>query len=236
MKKIPLLFLLITIVSSCNEPAKTPNVTPVKALVSEFDTFYLGNKLIEVTKIEKIEFDRLTPSKEDVKSDESFYLQKDSSLVKRNGDTLFLKTSQKTVTFLNNKSEDDSYAQYSYNGYLSDLNQFLVYGVFYEWFEYFLIDGITGDTTMCSSSPLLSPDKKMFITGNDDLEAGFNFNGLALYKNSHKPELIGSRALNKWGPNSIKWFDNSTLLIECNVLDTTSANYFRTDYFKLKLH
>lgn len=120
-----------------------------------------------------------------------------------------------------------------YRGLLPDLNKYLIYATYYEWYNYVLIDRVSGDTTITAGLPIISPDKKTFICGNCDLVAGFTFNGIELYTNKNKPELVAIRELTKWGPTSIKWLDNSSLIVECNISDTTNANLERQDFLKL---
>jgi hypothetical protein len=234
IKQIIISFFLIGLLGCGSEPPAEKVTDNNNIPKPEQDTFYLGNILVHLEKIQKTDFDKVSENPVDT-ANEALLLRRDSSLVSRSGDTLFFMTGRGKVTLLNIESEGDNYSNYLYKGYLKDMNQFLVYGAFYEWFNYQLIDRITGDTTALSGEPVLSPDKKRFISGNSDLMAGFTFNGIELYKSTHKPELIGARALGKWGPNIIKWLDNRTLVIECNVSDTTLENMERLDYFKLTL-
>ena len=222
---------LVTILFSCNQSQNTDK-TAIEDTKSELDTFYLGDKLVHVTKVEKSTFDKLPEFV--LKSDESHYLLKDSSVVKRNIDTLFFEIADnKKVTLVNDNSDNDTYANYSYRGLLPDLNKYLIYATYYEWYNYVLIDRVSGDTTITAGLPIISPDKKTFICGNCDLVAGFTFNGIELYTNKNKPELVAIRELTKWGPTSIKWLDNSSLIVECNISDTTNANLERQDFLKL---
>ncbi len=172
------------------------------------------------------------------------YLIKDSVLVKRKGDTLFFTVSDnKKITLINvpeitispnndTSINDVNYAQYSYLGFNKDIEAYLVYGSFYEWVNFLLIDKRTGDTTVTCQEPTISPNKEYFICGNSSLSYDENFNGLEFYKNSHKPILISSRYLEKWGPAEIKWLDNNSLLIKCDVLDSSGTN-FQEQYLKL---
>lgn len=222
---------LVTILVGCNQSQNTDKTT-IEDTKSELDTFYLGNKLVHVTKVEKSTFDKLPEFA--LKSNESEYLLKDSSTVKRTGDTLFFKISDnKKVTLINNNSDNDTYVNYSYGGLISDLNKYLIYATYYEWNNYLLIDPVSGDTTITAGLPIVSPDKKTFICGNCDLLAGFTFNGIELYSNINKPELLSARELTKWGPTNIKWLDNSSLIVECNISDTTNANLQRQEFLKL---
>lgn len=229
-----LFFLCGALIISCSEKKQDkPEIE--KGPVSETDTFYLGDKLVQVEKATKAEFDKLDSIVFDTSEVQN--LLADSSSVKRKGDTLFFSISNnRKVTLVNNYADDDdTYVSYSYLGFMKDIDQFLVFGVYYEWYNYLLIDKQTGDTTITCGDPVVSPNKKYFICGNADLEARFTFNGFELYENTHKPKLVNSRELGKWGPEMIKWLDNETMLARCSISDTAAKNLIRTDYFKLKI-
>ncbi|HWY35057.1 MAG TPA: hypothetical protein VNX68_10450, partial [Nitrosopumilaceae archaeon] len=79
-----------------------------------------------------------------------------------------------------------------------------------------------------------SPDKNYFISGNADLVAGFVFNGFDLYEIKNKKiHLIGRRELSNWGPEKIAWINNSSLLVQRIISDTTKPDKVRSEYVKL---
>lgn len=225
------IFLILSVftIISCNQPSSKE--IP-KVLVSELDTFYLGNKLVNVEKVLKADFDKIiTPA---TNSYEVEYLLKDSSVAKRIGDTLFLRVADRMVKFVNDTSNDDMFLNYHYLGFQRDIGQYVLSVGFSEESIYYLIGSKTGDTTIPFGRPVISPDKKYFICGHDGMSYyDLDINGFELYKNSPKPELISRRELREWGPSEIYWVDNSTLLVECAVADTTQEDGSHEEYFRL---
>ncbi|HXB39586.1 MAG TPA: hypothetical protein VNZ49_03535 [Bacteroidia bacterium] len=233
--------LLIASLSCCTnaeKPKETSDVSLKKdSLVSELDTFYIGQKLFTVFPASKEDFDKI-PEPVRCDTSEKNNLFKDSAFVTRLGGTLILNCKDKeTIVFKNNPKEGyEEYADYTYLGKIPDINQYLILGSFHESFSYLLVNPLSGDTTFICGEPVFSPDKKYFICGNTDLIAAFVINGFDLYEiNGKKIKLVGRRELSKWGPEKIKWIDNSSLLIERSVLDTTKQEMTRTDYIKLIL-
>jgi len=233
-----LVLLLTTVLVNCkkDKPSEIKEVEalPQGPLVSELDTFYLGGKLVRVETIKKSEFDEVdAPAAID--TSETKNLETDSDKVQRSGDTLFIKTKSKQVPIVNNNSDTDEYAQYTYMGYMEDVDQFLILGSFYEWNNYVLVDGQTGDQTLLCGRPVVSPNGKHIASGNTDLVAQFADNGVQLFTGSHKPKVIGERQLQAWGPEEMRWSDDSTLFVKANVADEKSPDLEVTRYFKLKL-
>jgi hypothetical protein len=235
---IILVLLLTTVLVNCkkDKPSEIKEVEalPQGPLVSELDTFYLGGKLVRVETIKKSEFDEVdAPAAID--TSETKNLETDSDKVQRMGDTLLIKTKSKLVPIVNNNSDTDEYAQYTYMGYLEDVDQFVILGSFYEWNNYVLVDGQTGDQTLLWGRPVVSPNGKYIASGNTDLVAQFADNGVQLFTGSHKPKVIGERQLQAWGPEEMRWSDDSTLFVKANVADEKSPDLEVTRYFKLKL-
>jgi len=237
-----LVAVLITLLFiGCQNDKKIENqevtTTPEKALISELDTFYLGSKLVHVEKIKKSDFEAVAATTV-IDTSETKNLLKDNALVKRVGDSLIIKTNAKDLVLLdddNDEDDADSFASYSYHGFLENANQFLVLGTYYEAYDYLLIDRQTGDITHLWGLPVVSPNGKHIIAGNTDLVAAFTPNGIQLFENAPKPKLIAERELQTWGPEEIKWMDNKTLLVKASVSDPNSENLERPEYFKMKL-
>ncbi len=205
-----------------------------RPLASELDTFYLGGKLVRVEKIEKSDFEEVdaTPA---IDTSETKNLQRDSDKVQRTGDTLQIKTAAKNVFIVNNDSDTDEYAQYTYMGYNKAIDQYLVFGGFYEWHNYLLIDAKTGSQTVLWGKPVVSPNGKYIVSGNTDLVAQFTDNGIQLFESGNAPKVIGEKILQLWGPEEIRWSNDTTLFVKANVSDEKSPDLEVTRYFKLKL-
>jgi len=235
---IPFALLSCLLLLSCGKekPVENTEIESVRErlLLSELDTFYLGSKLVHVEKIEKSDFDEVDAAPA-IDTSETNYLKRDSDKVVRTGDTLRIKTKAKDVLIVNNDSDTDEYAQYGYLGYNKDIDQYLVFGGFYEWHNYLLIDAKTGNQTVLWGKPVVSPNGKYIVSGNTDLVAQFTDNGIQLFESGNAPRVIGERTLQLWGPEEIRWSDAATLFVKANVADEKSPDLEVTRYFKLKL-
>ena len=226
MKSLILLIVVVGTLISCSAPNKQPS----KVLVSELDTFYLGGKLINVEKVAPSEFDKLPFQAFDSHS-ESINILKDSSLVKRIGDTLILNIlGNKNVKLINVKNTDtlgdNNGIQYSYLGFNGEIGQYIIKDA-----RYTLIDAKTGDKTYTNDIPQLAPNRSFFICGASAAEY-FEETSIAFYKNTHKPILIGNRNLKKWTPSEFRFVNDTAIVVKATVWDSTK-NDDRTDYFKL---
>ncbi len=233
MKGVFCIIILAMALYSCSSTSDNMDCTKSDidtVKVSEVDTFILGNRLVHVERIDSAAFGSETNA--NIASTNSYSLN--NGLVRKNGDSLVFLCEKRIAILVNDTSDSDRASRYDYIGYMPDIGKFLIHGAFYEWFSYLLIDRITADTTYVHSIPKVSPDKRTFVSGNADLLAELDFNGIEWHKNVNKPTLIGVRALSKWGPSEIKWVDNSTLLVEGFELDTSLIRE-RKVYLKLRI-
>lgn len=224
---------------NCHSDRKSPSVpgvTKEKQLFSELDTFNLGKIPVTVTSIEKAVFDALPSVNFDI-SEEKLLIT-DSVYVKRLGDTLVVKTLSKTLKLVNNDNEHeaDKNANYTYYGYLKNVNKFVVFGTYWEEYDYLLIDNITGDIVHVCGLPVVSPDGRRIVSGNVDLIATFTYNGIELLDSDNITKPMAARELNTWGPEVIKWKDNQTLFVKAQIADETATNLVRVKYLSLKLN
>jgi hypothetical protein len=239
MKNKTLFLLPVAILLSCTNSEKSKEtigaISVKDSLRSEIDTFNIGTKFFSVQQISQTDFDKVPrPIMPD--TSENKLLQKDSAFVTRLGTVLILTVgNNETISFKDNtKEESEEFCKYTYSGFLPDINQYIIFGTYIESYNYLLIDKTTGDTSYVCGYPVLSPDKKYFICGNTDLIAGFVFNGFDMYEvKDKKIKLVGQRYLNNWGPENIKWQDDSTLFAQRTVLDTTLSTMTRIDHVKL---
>ncbi|MGZ3863721.1 MAG: hypothetical protein ACXVPF_10960 [Bacteroidia bacterium] len=240
MKVFIALAISMTLLTSCSaEKSKEETSVAVKkdSLVSERDTFYIGNKLFYVEQISKEEFDKL-PGPPVPDTSEKNILVRDSAYAFRLGTALVLNMGERfneTISFKdNNKEASEEYCGFTYKGFLPQINRHLVFASFIESFNYYLIDKNTADTNYACGYPVFSPTGKYFVCGNTDLVARFVPNGFDLYEAGNKKiKQIGRRELDTWGPEKVKWLNDSVLCVQRNVLDTTTKNMVRTDYVKL---
>ncbi|MFP9112902.1 hypothetical protein ACLI1A_03100 [Flavobacterium sp. RHBU_3] len=231
---------LFPLLFGCQADKKEPSAQIIKneqTLRSELDTFNLGTIPVTVTRVTKAGFDALPSVNFDTPEDK--LLIADSSYVKRVGDTLAFKTLSKTVKLVNNDKENEgeaeNYANYTYYGYLKNVGKFVVFGTYWEEYDYLLIDNKTGDIARVCGLPVVSPDGKKIVSGNVDLIATFTYNGIELLDSRNIIKPIAARELNTWGPEEIKWKDNHTLFVKAQIADEKANNLVRTEYLSLTL-
>ncbi len=134
---------------------------------------------------------------------------------------------------MNSDDDDpDKFVHFAYQGFDRALGQYVIFGMYYEWFTYELIDFQSGDTTRTWNEPVVSPDRDKFIVGNADLEAGFTSNGIQLFSNTHPAKLIAQRELMNWGPASIRWKSNDEVYVKVLKWEEKVAKTVE-DYVKL---
>ena len=209
--------------------------TPKTEIIATSDTLVIGGKIYEMETISETAYLAIHTDEEDTSEKRNIKL--DANMVYRNGDTLFLKkTDGAYMQLINNFAEyDDSFAVYSYRYYLDDLGYYVVYAGFWEWYNYLIINQATGKITHACGPPVVSPDLNYIMSCNEDLLAGFTFNGFELYTvEKDSLRLTGTKELTDWGPENIKWIRNDEILVKQNIFDTTEENYIRTNYIRLK--
>ena len=241
MRSLPITMgfvLAIGLFSGCTKTEKEeveriPDV--VESQVGE-NVFKMGDKTFTVEPSTKVEFEQYKKTLFD--TSETINLKRDAGYVTRVGDTLLFKLeSGKYTKLINNPDQEaDNYAHYDFMGRIPEINQSVVLGSFYEWYNYYLINHYTGDTTVLSGYPEVSPDHRFIVSGNSDLVAGFTFNGLEFYQTEDKKlKLIDTKQLGTWGPSELFWTNNSTLVIQRDLIDTTQESMQRTDFIKLRI-
>jgi len=117
-------------------------------------------RLNDYIKIELIDKSLFESKKE---TSVSYLVRDTTAITKKNGITE-LKTPNKTKTFKDHPTDEDSREIFNYIGQVPVLNQYLVQGNYYEGYDFQFIDKTTGaDTQTFSDLPYVSPDKKHII-------------------------------------------------------------------------
>lgn len=236
----PFHFLLIALLSlaACT-PSDTEKETapppsePVKKLASETDTFFCGKNLLALSDTSKQAFDKARGA--DADTSEANQLHLNSAAVNRHGDTLVLSlTNGTTKRLLSTHYTEgmDSFYEYKYLGKIGALNYHLVYVAMYEAFAYLAVNAANGHETRLWGEPAVSPDQSRIAASCFDLQAGFVYNGVQLFKvGSDSLMPVGERELSTWGADHIAWLDNDHLLAEKLRLD--SSQNVLTSYIKI---
>lgn len=228
MKKY--LFILLVLTSCVNKkpvPQQAVISTPAKpAEQLPFDTIKLGSKTLLIYAMDTSPFEP-DPAVESDSAELTLLNNNDGNgHVKRKGNDLIITADNGKKVVLTDKSDDekdgDSYAEYTYTGYLPDIKEYGIFATYYESMDFLLVNQVNGETIHTWGAPIISPDKKYFVCSSYDLEAGFIENGLQLYSYLNgKITPLGEISTEKWGPGQIKWLDNNTLAAEYITLDST---------------
>lgn len=200
--------------------------------------FHIKNYRFEVKASSKEAFDAVKSSFENMDTSEANRIRKYENFISRSGDSLIIKTTDGgNVYLVTRQSDNDDLAIYDFIQDMPDINQWLVLGSYWESYGYLLIDKTSGDTTHLYGMPVVSPDKKHIITFNQDLQAGFTFNGLQLLEMQNgKPVLIGAKELYYWGPDNVTWKNDHTLLVQQAFSNLTEGEQdMTTVYVELKM-
>ncbi|WP_143304911.1 hypothetical protein [Chitinophaga vietnamensis] len=194
------------------------------------DTVTLGNKTFFVYNIDSVTFEKY-PQPAMLDSSEQDALKKDST-VKRNGEKLsFRLANGKELTLTNNTSDEEGFTSYSYIANLPQIKRKGVYVTYNESNDFLLVNPDNGDTLHTWSAPILSPDKKYLLCASLDLVAAFVPNGFQLFSlDNGKITYVGEENLEDWGPSSVKWVNDKTILCEYITINedgNTQANYVK---------
>lgn len=234
-----LLILLLTIsFFSCqNESTTNENVQvhTKDSLYSDLDSFHIKEYTFLMETIPENIYNSLQITKNTYDTSEKVNLLRDSSYVSRVGDSLRLMTESGYVYLLNNSSDGDDLAHYTYLYFDQKINKYVISGSYWEAFDVVLIDKKTGEMMHVISIPTVSPNGKLALTSNKDLVAGFTLNGIELFDNTTTLKLIGTQELMDWGADDIKWLNDSIVFMKGSVLDTTSEYYEREECFKVTI-
>ena len=78
-----------------------------------------------------------------------------------------------------------------------------------------ILTASNGKTIETIGTPMLAPDKSLYVAGNYDMIAGFTFNGLDFLRVA-KDSIYSEAKFNfaTWGPEEIKWKDANTFYVK----------------------
>jgi hypothetical protein len=131
----------------------------------------------------------------------------------RNGETKLIRDNKKT--------DGDDFVAYVYLNTFDEIHQWLVRASYYESFDYILIDQNDGSESHLWGYPVLSPDRKSFLTAMVDLEAGFVSNGFQLWSLQDKPVKLWEKELTEWGTDKVMWLNDREILAEQTYRDAS---------------
>lgn len=201
--------------------------------------FHIGKYEFELEASSKEDFESVKESFVSVDTSEAKRINPYSSFVMRKGDTLLFKSNQSILTtVVNNPNQDsDEFSSYEFLKDMPEINQWLLKAFYYESYGFLFIDKTTGARIDLYGMPAVSPNFQYIVTFNQDLEAGFTFNGFQLFEIKDATlQLIESKELYSWGPDNVKWKDANTLLVErSKIIDKGEEQEIISDYVQLKM-
>jgi len=200
------------LLTNCSENRSEAVKEEIKTNLVALDTFAIGNKIYAMQDLTdtNVVFERFNY----YDASDSAYIEKHKEFVSRTGDTLFLKCDNGKVIKLKSNRDDGDYEVYDFKYINKDLNAFVLLCSFYEAADVWLVNKTNGDTLKTIGYPVVSPNKKQFVCYNIDLEAAFSLNGFELFDNTNgNYKRKGLREINEWGPERVKWKDDTTLIV-----------------------
>ncbi|WP_119079857.1 hypothetical protein [Chitinophaga alhagiae] len=209
---------------------------PEAAAIAEIkDTVTIGGRLFTWSPIDKSEFDAIPEMQPDTSEAVNIAKAPEGRVVRSGDSLIFSLINGGRHVVVNNHHDGDDFAQFTYQGFIPELQHWLVLNIGYEWFSYDLISARTGALLRTIGIPQFSPDKKYFIAANADLVAQFNDNGFELYEvRESGPVLVQEYQAEKWGPAKIKWKDANTFYAEIREVDTQMEETIRHVKFSLQ--
>lgn len=148
-------------------------------------------------------------------------IEKFEGTVKREGDTLLLKSKSNTYISLKNSpgcENQDNCSSFIFVDYFRDAGFFLVKAYYWEEVEHIMISESDGKKYNVHELPILSPDKRRLVTVPDDTNTGYIENGIFIWRVegteiilefSYDPEKIATYKALKWKGNRLieleKW-------------------------------
>ncbi len=208
MKKILVIAFTLLLISCSENKIEEHKEEAVK---QQYDTITIGNKVYNMQTLNDTNYAFAQPFSYG-ESDSVLALY--SHVARRDSDTLFLSCdNNKIVKFVNNRSDED-YCVYDFKYFNKDINAYVIYCSVNESGSVWLINKNNGDSLETIGFPFASPNKKQFICCNMDLEAAFTLNGFELFDHTNDKYIRkGLREINNWGPEKIKWKDDTTLIV-----------------------
>ncbi len=176
------------------------------------DTLTLNGQLYRVVPSTQELFASAKEFTPDTSEEKNIAQQKDR--VRRHGDTLTMQlTNGQVKQLVNNLSDGEDLAHFTYQGYIPALKSYVVHLYGYEYFDVQVVNENTGELVQMINLPQVSPDGKQVIASNTDLMAAFTTNGLQCFNVTPKGLVLAYEYQpDRWGPERIKWLDEKVLV------------------------
>jgi hypothetical protein len=174
---------------------------------------------------------------------EKSQIPKYSSYIRRRGEQLIIHLRNGNEIALKDINPGESGGKsYSFRTYLKRVGYFLFEVAYWEGGAFVLVNDSSGKEVVIDHIPIISPDRKRFITASFDIEARYNPNRIQIYRlASIGPMLEWSfEPSESWGPVNPKWINNEEIKLEKATLAENGYKYspltliFRNNIWNLK--
>ena len=116
---------------------------------------------------------------------EAAQIEKHKENVKRDGDTLILKSKSGTYISMKDSPRCRNYAtcfSFEFVDYFKDVGFYLVQSYYLEGGQFTMVSESSGKKYLIHELPMLSPDRRRLITIPDDTDAGYDENGIFIWR------------------------------------------------------
>jgi hypothetical protein len=127
-----------------------------------------------------------------------------------------------TVLFRDNGKfqSPEEFSRYQLIDFLPEQNYWVVETGGYEWIEWCLVNGENGAMQTTIASPVPSPDGSRFLCAQEDIVAGFIYNGIQVWRLEAGSLVLEFEDVDvPWGPVDAMWQDDSTIVFKKHSYD-----------------
>ncbi len=138
---------------------------------------------------------------------EAQQLRQSAGRARRQNGALQLRLSSGRWLTVANDTTSEWPSWFEYLGYLKSMEHFVLWQQHPEGNSIRLVNASNGKAVSVDDMPIVSPDRRRFLTASLDLESGFNPNRLVVWR--LKPDTILQEATfgaDDWGADSVVWF------------------------------
>lgn len=169
---------------------------------------------------------------------EQYLIKKQGEHFRRSGETLLLNLSKgQTIVLKDNAQEGDEEERYTYENYFPETNAYLIRVQWYEGNNYLLVNRTNGSKKYVIGQIHPSSSGTQLLSVNEDLEAGYSFNGIQLL--TKEEETFFTRftfVAGNWAPVAVKWLDENNLILKVKKSLDDNLTEYKTEYYKLSIN
>ncbi|MEM6724547.1 MAG: hypothetical protein AAF598_10945 [Bacteroidota bacterium] len=128
---------------------------------------------------------------------------------------LFELADGRPLVLRDNDSQIDEYFGMEYHSILEPEGWYQIKGYGYEYHFWLVLNPNTGKLTRTIGTLKPSPDRNWMTAYSADMTAGFDFNGIQIFKNhGDSLELILERSMDTYEPAGFKWVEETKLQVD----------------------